>query len=355
MPVSRPRALVSSIAALLLAPSFAGCGASGPAEPAPQTASVDPRVASCQRGDSKTCNALGDEQWGKESWGSARQFFEVSCNRIRPSLEANARRLVELDLEAKAAWQVINAGASGAAIPPEQAHAALDTTKRLQPEADEIKERIEGCTRAGDTWDIDGDHKKALPYYDAMCRLMAIRDRASSIIAGFEYVVGSACDAGHFSREQMASDAQFRARLGGILAQGAQNIAGNVATGMAKVEAAKRGEIVVDNPPQGGPTALAANAGPAAGGGCPDFGKSCESDPTLLSWKQRCQGNTPVQAACYCATAAAYKCFIAHGCYAEAGAKRPDGQPSDTRLASLQQGASDSSQKASQLGTSCGL
>lgn len=326
-----------------------------PAAEAPaQSASADPRVAQCHGGDSKQCNALGDEQWGKEHWAGARQFFEVSCGRIRPSLEANARRLVELDVEAKAAWKVIDATAAGQAVPEEEAKAALATTERLKPEADEIAARIEGCTRAGDTWDIDGDHKQALPYYDAMCRLMAIRDRASAIISGFEYVVGMACDSGHFSREQMASDAQFRARLGGILAQGAQNIAGNVATGVAKVEAAKRGELVVD-PPPGGPTTAAANAGGGGGGGCPDYGKSCESDPVVVSWKQRCPGNTQVQAPCYCATAAVYKCFIAHGCYAEAGAKRPDGQPSDTRLASLQQGASDSAQKASQLGTACGL
>ncbi len=349
--MAAPRVSFGTALGLLLA--LLACDPPAAEAPA-QSARADPRVASCHGGDSKQCNALGDEQWGKEKWAGARQFFEVSCGRIRPSLEANARRLVELDIEAKAAWQVINATAAGQPVPEEESKAALATTERLKPEAEEIAARIEGCTRAGDTLDIDGDHKQALPYYDAMCRLMAIRDRASSIISGFEYIVGTACDSGHFSREQMASDAQFRARLGGILAQGAQNIAGNVATGMAKVEAAKRGELVVD-PPPGGPTTAAANAGGGGGNGCPDYGKSCESDPVVVSWKQRCPGNTQVQAPCYCASAAVYKCFIAHGCYAEAGAKRPDGQPSDTRLASLQQGASDSAQKASQLGTSCGL
>ena len=113
----------------------------------------------------------------------------------------------------------------------------------------------------------------------------------------------------------------------------------------AVLVANKRGELLGS---ANGPTAAA-----ATGGSCADHGQSCQSDPAVTSWKQRCSTNPPSQAPCHCAAAATYGCFIAHGCYAEAGAKNDNGTPTSTTLAQLQDGKRQSSANAAQLGTSC--
>jgi hypothetical protein len=72
-----------------------------------------------------------------------------------------------------------------------------------------------------------------------------------------------------------------------------------------------------------------------------------------LNWQSHCDANPWTRAPCYCAAAATFKCFIAQGCYAEAGARRADGQPSDHRLSALQQGAEQNAAAAEQAGTRC--
>jgi hypothetical protein len=288
---------------------------------APAVPQSSPGVVACNGGDSKACNDVGDSLLSQNDYVQARQYFLISCQRIRSDLVGNARRLVAL-----------NDGA-----PSEMG---------VNAEADEIKARIEGCISTGDSF--RDDNASALPYYDDMCKLSSIG--YIGVAAGFDSVVGMACDSGGFARQDMARDAAFRAQMGGIFAQGAAKITGTVANGVAKVDAAKHGVVLGDEP-----TTAAAGARDAQGGAsCLDHGASCTSDASVTQWKNRCASNPPNQAPCYCAAVATYKCFIAHSCYQEAGARRADGQPSDTTLAQLQSGLAENGANAQKLGTSCG-
>jgi len=65
------------------------------------------------------------------------------------------------------------------------------------------------------------------------------------------------------------------------------------------------------------------------------------------------QAYTGARVACHCATVANVRCLIASGCYAEAGARRQDGAPSDNRLAALQQAIQENTAAASQQGLTC--
>ena len=84
--------------------------------------------------------------------------------------------------------------------------------------------------------------------------------------------------------------------------------------------------------------------GGGAAGGCADHGKICQSTGNCANGGQF---------ACYCAAAETYACFLAHGCYAEAGATNADGSPTSVTKAKLQSGCSTSLGQASALGGTC--
>ncbi|GAC1522522.1 MAG: hypothetical protein NVS2B16_30420 [Chloroflexota bacterium] len=84
------------------------------------------------------------------------------------------------------------------------------------------------------------------------------------------------------------------------------------------------------------------------GGGCADNGQSCVSgDGCYTRWKSQCEGQATAQAACQCAAAALYDCFLRHGCYKEAGAA------TSVTKATLEQGKATSIANAASLGTAC--
>ncbi len=280
-------------------------GAGGANRSAESPGQADPRLAMCEHGDSGTCNQVGEELWEEQAYSEARDWFAIACARMN-DVPANGQRIVELNAKARAEPQTIES---------------------LQPESDELRARIEGCLRAGDTYHMEGNHAAAQPYFAAVCRLMPIEPQASPLIPDFKVLVGSACDGSQYSRQQAVADAASRAQVRGVL----------LATPAASAV----------------PTASPAAAASSPPGRCLDYGKICDGDPAVVEWQEQCDSNPWTKAPCYCAATATFKCFIAQGCYAEAGAQRPDGQPSDHHLSSLQAGAEQNAAAAQKLGTYC--
>jgi hypothetical protein len=284
---------------------------------------------------------MGDDlNSNKGGEDAARGYYLIGCNRIIDSLVASAARMVEICADLDKIPQQAQAG-----IPID-----VHVMKAENDELAELKDRVESCVNINNTYDIHNGNESGR-YDREMCRLEAISADVGrhGAAVGLDSIVGTACDDIQFSRQMAAQDAQFRGQLAGILASGAQGITSAVAHGQAQVEAARHGQVLPDSQ-------AASGSGPSSGvspASCLDSGQSCQTDQGAVHWKGLCSANPPNQAPCYCAAVATYSCFIAHGCYAEAGAKQPNGQPSTTTLASLQQGAASNSSSAQALGTTC--
>ena len=85
----------------------------------------------------------------------------------------------------------------------------------------------------------------------------------------------------------------------------------------------------------GGGTSGGSTGSNTGAGNCSDNGASCKSTGNCANGGQY---------ACYCAAAATYQCFLAHGCYAEAGAM------TSVTKSQLESGCSTSLSQASSLG-----
>src|SRR5688572_13000707 len=82
------------LAACLLA--LLACNAHGAASQKPAIpGEADPRLSTCESGDSLTCNQVGEEMWTQQAYTGARDWFAVSCARM-DDLVANGQRMVEL-------------------------------------------------------------------------------------------------------------------------------------------------------------------------------------------------------------------------------------------------------------------
>ncbi|HTA94017.1 MAG TPA: hypothetical protein VK745_30775, partial [Polyangiaceae bacterium] len=312
--------------------------------------SQDPRDAACRGGDSKACNGIGDSlnTWDEHGHpvnarnvAAARGYYLIACNRIIDSVPAGAARMVQICADLDSAFQKNSTGAPDAAD-------FRRAVEKERPELRELFERVQACVNINDTYSAD-DRSNSERYDREMCRLEAVSADVGrhGDAVGLDSIVGTACDNVQFSREQAARDEQFRGQMAGILSSGVHSIGGAVVHGTAQLEAARHGIVLPDAQAATGMSTTGSSAA------CLDGGKSCESDKSLVSWKGKCAGNPPSQAPCYCAAVALYSCLIAHGCYAEAGAKQSNGQPSSTTLASLQQGAASNAGSAHALGTTC--
>jgi hypothetical protein len=144
-------------------------------------------------------------------------------------------------------------------------------------------------------------------------------------------MVSLACDGAQYSRHVAANNAAAKTELRGLLVQV---------------------ESVASEPSPVAATQPRYSAALHTQASCADFGKSCLADPTVALWQRQCDPNQPGTAACLCATAATYQCYIENDCYAEAGAVRENGQPADS-LMSLEQGLEQYTEKAHDLGAWC--
>ena len=316
------------------------CGGTSTASRGPIWPGVtDPRLTACDSGDSAICNQVGEEMWQQGAYSEARDWFTVSCARM-DDVVTTAQRMVELGAKAKAAQKVADAAAQGDHVSAAESSAALETIGNLRPEGQEIRARIEGCVRVGDTHHMQYRHAAAQPYFDTVCKLRGVQAQAEPLIPGLSSIVVSACDASEYSRQAAAADAASRSAVGGLLAQSAPS-----AVPVSYQRAAAPTPAPISTVKMPAPASV-----PVV---CADYGASCEADPVVLEWKQQCASDARAQAPCYCAVAATFECLIAHGCYAEAGARRADGQVSDTRLSSLQLGTQQNAANAQHLGKSC--
>jgi hypothetical protein len=148
-----------------------------------------------------------------------------------------------------------------------------------------------------------------------------------------------------FSRDQKRLEAE--ANLDGVQiggGAGSRSLGGGFSLQAAATAGSGSGKSpspTTTPPPTGGQTS-------GGSGGCADNGASCTKDPTVVRWQSQCQGQIG-QAACYCAAAATYACFLKNGCYREAG------KQTNVTRAQLEMGIQSESDKAKRLGTSCNV
>jgi hypothetical protein len=372
MHLSRLRA-VASLVALTVA-----CGPALPmdaARPGLAGSAASAVSGPCAEGDSAACTKEGAALGAKQDLRSARAVYEVACRRYMASIPDNAAQLAEAMASKNAAHAVL----FGAAPAPVEeldsqlgfapgATARSRASEEMQQQQRVIKEiaaRVQACADIADSFEFSED-AKALPYFDALCELRPIVGNQSNDTASIS--VNHGCESGQIIRQNHARAEQFRAQFAAQMSTAIQGAATNIGRGVATYQAAKRGQIYV--PPGGGgqsfsgagagasgagPAGVNGNAGgaaaPATGGSCPDSGRGCAAEASVQAWKAKCSGGA--QAACYCVAAATSQCFLARGCYAEAGALRADGTPTNVRQAFLQSSVSSNEGKAGQLGTSC--
>jgi hypothetical protein len=267
---------------------------------------------------------------------AARGYFLIGCNRVIDDVPGQAARMVQIKRDHDVCQQKAFAGA------PDTGE-CFGAIRGERAELREFYGRVKSCVGINATYDTS-DGMQSARYDREICRLEVIAQDIGRMgdAAGLEAVVGMACDDIQFSREQAARDEAFRGQMLGILASGAQSLAGTVAHGTAQLDAAKHGMVLPDSEAASG-GALAGGAAP-----CTDNGASCEYSGSVTAWKTKCSDpTTPNQGPCYCAAVATANCFIMHGCYAEAGAK------TKVTRGILQQTASTSAANAAQYGTSC--
>lgn len=300
-----------------------------------------PLAGPCVEGDSHACVDAGDESGRRNDLATAQRYYEAACNRYTGSVADTATLYVTAVRTKKASFEFLMRHVRQ----PEELEAQLGleagstATQRAEDDLDaaqktiqEVGSRLNACMDLASY--VEKDHpSRALALYDAACEMQAVLepDGETNLV---RINTESGCEMGRADR---AASRQFRAQFAAQMTAALTNAAASVGQSVASSNAGPR---------------VVSSAASAASGSCADGGQSCKSDGAVVDWKQRCSGG--MQAACYCAAAATHQCFLAHGCYAEAGATRADGSPTTVRKATLQSGVSTNAARASELGTSCG-
>lgn len=188
-----------------------------------------PLVHACRAGNSKSCNELGDRLAIKHAYAEGLQWYEISCERVRGSMEPTARRLLQLSQNVTEIASLHS--------DEEQGDTAKQTKlAQLKSDASEIRARIQGCFDTGEILKTDGELKQSLAYYDAVCEFSTLVKAVDEAVPGLQLVTESGCAASQSARAKLNSKTPFSPQLFVDLT-GQQPKTGAAAQGAAQGEA----------------------------------------------------------------------------------------------------------------------